>query len=579
MNWLHYLLEANLYLAVFYAFYYLFLNKETHYTLNRIYLLLSCIIAFILPVMQIGVLKPVEDEPVQQSYTTVVQNSYVAQPMVTYEAPVSHFTLQDAVWYAYLLGIAVMALILIIKIVRLIKMTTSANKLIDNKYKLIALQGTNAAFSFFNYLFIGSKTASSDIIIRHELVHIRQKHSADIVFMELIKIVSWFNPIVYVMQMSLKTVHEYIADEQTAAHETDALTYSSFLVNNAYGLNGVPLSHSFFNYNLLKKRIIMLNQKRSGNLARLKYLAAVPICAGMLCASTLAFSKNYGWVDLAPAHKNAPASFKTASLADTSNTTRIKHADVTTKGYKYEETGYLIDKKTDFRVIINDKGEHKEYYKSKAKPAELTMLQEKYGYTFPKMLIFPKLPPPPPAPPAPGKHGVKHKLAPPPPVGEKMPPPPPAPPTPAPQVSEVTPPTPPEPPANPVDSLIRYIARMTRYPKSARDNRIGGRVILWVNINNGKIDDVKLARPLYDDIDNEVIRVLKSYNGPLDIKSGAYSIPVSFHVVDEKDNSEVGHAPENYTQKSTANNIVGTIPSPQFSLNEVVIVCYASKKP
>lgn len=104
-------------------------------------------------------------------------------------------------------------------------------------------------------------------------------------------------------------------------------------------------------------------------------------------------------------------------------------------------------------------------------------------------------------------------------------------------------------------------------------------MILWVNINNGKIDDVKLARSLYDDIDNELIRVIKSYNGPLDIKSGAYSLPVSFSVVDENDNSELGHAPENNPQKSTANNIDGNTLRPQFSLNEVVIVSYASKKP
>jgi beta-lactamase regulating signal transducer with metallopeptidase domain len=96
-------------------------------------------------------------------------------------------------------------------------------------------------------------------------VHIRQKHSADIVFLELIKIINWFNPLIYLLQMSLKTMHEYIADEQTAAQESDAISYSSFLVNNAYGLNGSSLAHSFFNYNLLKKRIIMLNQKRSGN--------------------------------------------------------------------------------------------------------------------------------------------------------------------------------------------------------------------------------------------------------------------------------------------------------------------------
>src|SRR6185437_1894458 len=71
-----------------------------------------------------------------------------------------------------------------------------------------------------------------------------------------------------------------------------------------YGLSGSSITHSFFNYNLLKKRIIMLHQKRSGSLARLKYLLAIPICGGLLCASTLAFSKTYGWVDIAPHHSN-----------------------------------------------------------------------------------------------------------------------------------------------------------------------------------------------------------------------------------------------------------------------------------
>jgi len=181
-------------------------------------------------------------------------------------------------------------------------MIQTANKITDNRYKIVQLENSNTAFSFFNYLFIGSKTEGTSIIIRHEMVHIRQKHTLDVLFLEFIKIINWFNPFVYLLQNSLKTVHEYIADEQTAALESDTLAYSSFLVNNAYGLSGSSIAPSFFNYNLLKKRIIMLNQKRSGNLARLKYLVAVPICAATLCASTLGFSKTYALIDLAPQH-------------------------------------------------------------------------------------------------------------------------------------------------------------------------------------------------------------------------------------------------------------------------------------
>jgi hypothetical protein len=437
MNWLHYLLEANIYLAVFYACYCLFLNKETYYTLNRAYLLLSCILSFILPVIQIGALKPAAKLPeiTAVSYNVPVKNVMLVNSPVVQPAVVHQITWDNALWCAYIVGIAVLTLLLVIKLFRLINLTTSGKKLIDNKYRLIDVEDTDTAFSFFNYLFIGTKTTGNDIIIQHELVHIRQKHSFDIVFIELIKIINWFNPIIYLLQISLKTVHEYIADEQTAAQRNDTLAYSTFLVDNAYGLTGSSVTHSFFNYNLLKKRIIMLNQKRSGRLARLKYLVAIPIFGGMLCASTLAFSKNYALIDLAPKHK-APliaAAKAPKNAVDTLSHTQIKSKAITGKGYKYEETGYLVNNKTDFRVIITDKnGAQKEYYKSKASTTELAMLQEKYGYTFPKMLVFPKMPPPPPMPPTTAAlHKNLHRLPPPPPaplvasIDMKMPPPPP----------------------------------------------------------------------------------------------------------------------------------------------------------
>jgi beta-lactamase regulating signal transducer with metallopeptidase domain len=597
MNWLHYLLEANLYLVVFYTGYCLFLNKETYYTLNRAYLLLSCILSFLLPVMQIGALKPAESGVVK----VILLAPSGLKSVTAEDSPVSyitHITVDDVLLYTYLLGVMVLALILIFKIFRLIKMTRATIALVDNKYKLIGIDGSNTAFSFFNYLFIGTKTAGSDIIIRHELVHIRQKHSADIIFMELIKIINWFNPFIYLMQISLKTVHEYIADEQTAAHETDALTYSSFLVNNAYGLNGSSVTHSFFNYNLLKKRIIMLNQKRSGSLARLKYLMAVPICAAALCASTLGFSKTYALIDLAPRQHTVPtADHKAANIA-TDTTRLINRNQVTSKGYKYDEDGYLINGKTDFRVIITEKnGEQKAYFKHSAKPADLAMLKNKYGYSFPKMLIHPKLPPPPPMPRP--QSGLSKMPPPPPPAKVKkgvkvidvtLSPPPaksgePAPPAPIQPPGETVPPPPP--PKDPFNDLYTYIARHVRYPTAALNNHIAGRITVVFNINNGKIEDAKITRGLDDMTNGEVMRVLKNYDGPLYIKSGKYAIPVSYRLVDENDNS-VGKEPEykaltndykvlaNDKNKPRTNDI--TVSDPVSSLNEVVIVGYAAKK-
>ena len=311
MIWLHYLVEANIYLGVFYLCYCLFLTRDTHYTLGRFYLLFSCVIAFILPFTQISILKPVEPAVQEIQIEPLPANAVAAVP----------FGLADILFYAYVIGGIITLMVLIHRFYRLFRLSQGRDKEYIGNYKLIRLEEDNTAFSFFNNLYIGNGIVQSQTVIAHELVHIRQKHSWDILFIEIVKIVSWFNPFIYLLQNSLRTLHEYIADEQ-AAKEQDALTYSSFLLNNAYGIQGSSIAHSFFNYNLLKKRIIMLNQKRSGRLARLKYLAVIPLCGGMLCTSTLVFSKDYGFIDLAPKHRlaaviNAPYQLKLNATADT----------------------------------------------------------------------------------------------------------------------------------------------------------------------------------------------------------------------------------------------------------------------
>ncbi|MES2377942.1 MAG: TonB family protein [Bacteroidota bacterium] len=366
MNWLYYLAEANIYLGVFYLAYCLFLTKETYYQLTRAYLLFACVVSFILPVLEIGSQRPVvtavtssttyaipqqlhqqyieqqykeTDHPItpvktEETVTTAISRSKVVATPITIakQAPIvteTPLTPQDYIIGTYIAGALILCLTLIVKLFTLFRLTRKAEQTNEHDYKLVYLPETSVAFSFLNYLFIGTHASGSATIIRHELVHIRQKHSVDIMFMELVKIISWFNPFVYLLQNSLKTVHEYIADEQTAAFENDALTYSSFLVNNAYGVAGSSITHSFFNNYLLKKRIVMLNQKRSGNLARLKYLVVLPVCAASLCTSTMAFSKTYALVDLDPAK---PASTKTVHKKYLNKNVNIADAPIRLSG-------------------------------------------------------------------------------------------------------------------------------------------------------------------------------------------------------------------------------------------------------
>ena len=285
MNWLYYLGEANLYLIIFYIGYCLFLSKQTHFTLSRIYLLSGCVFAFVLPVLQLTYLK-------RDTWVPASATDFSVQPKPT--------LWQQGLLLIYILGVCLFTALFIVKLFKLWILIRKSHTSKINDHTTIELNGCDTAFSFFNYLFIAGETKGVDLITQHELVHIRQKHSVDIIFTEILKIVSWFNPVLYLLQRSLKNVHEFIADEKTAAINNDRLEYSAFLISNAYGLSGSAITHSFFNSNLLKRRILMLNGKRSGKLSACKYLLIAPLFAGMLCISTLSFSKSYGWVEVSP---------------------------------------------------------------------------------------------------------------------------------------------------------------------------------------------------------------------------------------------------------------------------------------
>lgn len=487
MSWLHYLIEANIYLGVFYLCYCLFLNRDTHYTLGRVYLIFSCIVAFILPFTQLSILKPVIpgieiDAPVNQ-VTAIPVN--VQQ--VKLAAPVQHFTFDDAMVYLYTAGVVIAFLVLLFRLRKLYILTRNSHSMYQDRYKLINLNEENTAFSFFNYLFIGSNLPQPQTVIAHEMVHIRQKHSVDIIFLEILKVINWFNPFIYLTQRSLKTIHEYIADEQTAAQEQDALTYSSFLLNNAYGIQGASIAHSFFNYNLLKKRIIMLNKNRSGKLARLKYLAALPLCAGMLCTSTLVFSKDYGLIDLAP---------RKAVIAkpDHIKYFKIKDKDITA----YSDN-----------LSFTENGVKKMYKAATATNADLAYILKvrKLNIEIIEVDSKTKLP----VMPAVFTRDLKADTT-------KLPPPP--------------------PPSNQKASFkdfSRFLSINTKYPKAAFSSKKQGNIIISFHVNTtGSVSDVKLLGNPGMGFDEAVLSAANAYRGKIREKAGDYTMGVNFLIPGEK---------------------------------------------
>ena len=194
MNWLFYLLEANACLLVFYAFYCVALRRETFYSYNRYYLLATAALAFILPLFKVSVLAPQVVLPVASNPSLFVATQL--SKFQTEQTVSSVFTVGNVALLAYLLIAGVFAVKFLLKLHDIVKLIRRNSIESVGGINLIALPGTKASFSFFNYIFIDPGLPGFDTIISHEKAHIRHHHTIDVIFFELLQIVSWFNPFV-----------------------------------------------------------------------------------------------------------------------------------------------------------------------------------------------------------------------------------------------------------------------------------------------------------------------------------------------------------------------------------------------
>lgn len=275
MNWLSYLLQVNLYLLLFYGFYQVLLRSETFFNLNRGYLIASAALAFFIPLMQSEWVRSwFVTEQVSQTFYTIYD------PEVFYirsgQTAQTGLTLGEILSFVYITGI-------IAGIARFGGNLAYLGKLMKSK-----TSGNEAkrAFSFFNMLFVSKSLNNRSTIMKHEFVHIRQLHSADIMLFELIAIFNWFNPVVYLYKSSIKQIHEFIADEIASRNEISKSHYAMLLFQEQFGVQAIPLTNNFFNSSLLKLRISMLQKERSTKTALLKYGLTAPLFMTMIVLSS-----------------------------------------------------------------------------------------------------------------------------------------------------------------------------------------------------------------------------------------------------------------------------------------------------
>ncbi|MCY7353368.1 MAG: M56 family metallopeptidase [Cytophagaceae bacterium] len=282
MNALHYLLQANLYLALFYGFYRVLLRGETFHQLNRTYLLAAAALSLFIPVLQ--------SDWVQSWFVTAqvheaVYTFYDPQTVFVTVLPrqAAGLTWGDAFAFVYLAGVLVGLGRFGIQLAHLQRFLTRRRSV-----------GGRAAFSFFNHLVVGRHLDQRDTILAHERVHARQLHSADVLLIELLLIFNWFNPVVYLYRRSLRAVHEFIADQQASRYAPTKADYAMLLFTKQFGASTLGISpqltNSFFSQSLLRRRVAMLQKQTSPRRALLKYGLTAPLFGAMLVFSSAAVS-------------------------------------------------------------------------------------------------------------------------------------------------------------------------------------------------------------------------------------------------------------------------------------------------
>jgi len=367
---INYIIQVLLFQALFLAVYDFFLQKETFFKWNRVYLILSSILSFIIPLIKFKSIQ----QSIPQEYVVQLPTVFLNPEEIILKSTVTESTF-GVIPIVFYTGTAVFALLFLGKLFKIIRLIIRNKKIDQGNYKLVLLSEQKAAFSFFNYIFIHQKLLDNKKldIIKHEIIHCKQLHTLDLLFFEVLKILMWFNPFVYVYQKRITLLHEYISDAEVVK-ETDKKLYFNTLLAETFNVENISFINQFFKHSLIKKRIVMIAKEKSQKVKQLKYLLIVPLLVAMLVYTSCSNAEKDELLEME------------AILSKTTNETEGKYFDfkygktfigkslrgevVPFEEYTekekelYNKFGTIKNSIFDFSVVIDENGERIHFFKT-----------------------------------------------------------------------------------------------------------------------------------------------------------------------------------------------------------------------
>ncbi|MEW7277797.1 M56 family metallopeptidase [Aquimarina sp. 2201CG1-2-11] len=278
---IHYALQTLIFQLLFLMLYDVFHKRDTFFSWNRFYLIITPALSLLLPFIEVESFKNDISKnyilQVERVITISSEKLISVHPTTTDQNPINWWLL------LYFIGIGISILLLILKLYKLKVLKTFSIKTKVGNKNIITLPNSNLAFSFWNSIYLGDALDedSKKQILIHEMVHVAHKHSLDQLWFELLKILLWWNPLIYIYQSRITLLHEYIADAAVIA-STGKQNYIEQLLNVAFQTQEIPFVNQFFNHSLIKKRIFMLQKSQSKTIAKFKYLLLIPVILGIL---------------------------------------------------------------------------------------------------------------------------------------------------------------------------------------------------------------------------------------------------------------------------------------------------------
>ena len=282
-----FLLRASAGIMLFYMVYWLFLRNDTFYRANRWFLLMALVSAVIIPLFPLHYQVLVETEKnttIFQALSDTFKNIQPVQPEVIETN--RNLNWQNILLTIYITGAVIFLIRLLVQTVVLIRLMLQQKINSLDGLRVVENEKYGLPFSFFNIVFINPKfhtQANLPEILAHEKVHIRGFHWFDLLFTELLTVIFWFNPFIWMFEHAIKQNHEYLADQGVLAQGHSVARYQALLINQLMGMQIIGITNNL-NFALNTNRFKMMTKMKTSRLSGIKFAWALPAIALLLFA-------------------------------------------------------------------------------------------------------------------------------------------------------------------------------------------------------------------------------------------------------------------------------------------------------